>query len=150
MIRILCRLSIAIANTHVALMDMDEEHEESKDLDDGRSNVIDQRNSSPVESVSVKKQPPPESRESIRVRSLVIGSFWAIVVFLGLPIWWWTTSIYRARLPLQEMLEWADGKVCSTESNDIVLLTPLNNNQAGVQIVVSTADCYRCTVTTRE
>ncbi|KAL8752962.1 MAG: hypothetical protein Q9199_005385 [Rusavskia elegans] len=58
------------------------------------------------------KQPPPESRESIRVRQLVILSFWAIVVFLGLPIWWWTTSVYRARLPLQQMEDWAEGKAC--------------------------------------
>lgn len=57
------------------------------------------------------KKPPLESLDSIRVRSLVVASFWAIAVFLGLPIWWWTTSIPRARLPLKEMLEWADGKV---------------------------------------
>lgn len=57
------------------------------------------------------KKAPPESSDSVRVRSLVVASFWAIAVFLGLPIWWWTTSIPRARLPLKEMLEWADGKV---------------------------------------
>ena len=57
------------------------------------------------------KKPPPESSDSVRVRSLVVASFWAIAVCLGLPIWWWTTSIPRARLPLKEMLEWADGKV---------------------------------------
>jgi len=61
--------------------------------------------------VSAEKRQPPELPESIRVRSLVILSFWAVVVCLGLPIWWRTTSIYRARLPLQDMLEWADGKV---------------------------------------
>lgn len=59
------------------------------------------------------KSPPPESSRSIHIRSLVIISFWLVVVCLGLPTWWWTTSIYRARLPLQEMLEWADGKVNS-------------------------------------
>lgn len=106
---------------HVALMELDQGHNESEDLDDVRSNVTDRSNSSPLESVSVKKQPPPESGESIRVRSLVIASFWAIVIFLGLPTWWWTTSIYRARLPLQEMLEWADGKVCTTKSNSLHL-----------------------------
>lgn len=56
-------------------------------------------------------KPPPESAEGIRVRSLVIVSFWMIVIFLGLPVWWWTTSIYRASLPLQRMSEWADGRV---------------------------------------
>lgn len=66
---------------------------------------------SPDVVVPAKKSPPPELPESIRVRTLVILSFWAVVVFLGLPIWWRTTSIYRARLPLQGMLEWADGKV---------------------------------------
>lgn len=70
-------------------------------------------NSPPLEAIIVasKKQPPPESAEETRTRSLVILSFWAIVIFLGLPTWWWTTSIPRARLPLQEMLAWADGKV---------------------------------------
>ena len=63
-----------------------------------------------VSSAKTKKKPPPESAEGIRVRSLVIFSFWAIVIFLGLPVWLWTTSIHRARLPLQEMLDWADGK----------------------------------------
>lgn len=60
---------------------------------------------------SLKKQPPPESSRSIRSRALVIFSFWAVAIFLGLPTWWWTTSIHRARLPLEVMLDWADGKV---------------------------------------
>ena len=66
---------------------------------------------SALESVSAPRKPPPESVKDIRTRSLVIFSFWAIVIFLGLPVWWWTTSIHRSRLPLQEMLEWAEGKV---------------------------------------
>ena len=64
-----------------------------------------------VSPVKATKKPPPESAEGIRVRGLVIFSFWAIVIFLGLPVWLWTTSIHRARLPLQEMLDWADGRV---------------------------------------
>ncbi|KZF26077.1 putative GPI transamidase component PIG-S [Xylona heveae TC161] len=59
-----------------------------------------------------KKTPPPEKAESVRLRAFVILSFWAVVIFLGLPTWWITTSIYRADLPLQEMMEWADGKAC--------------------------------------
>ena len=74
---------------------------------DGRLDL----NSSKKPVVASKKQPPPESTDSIRIRSYVIVSFWAVVIFLGLPTWWWTTSIHRARLPLQNMLEWADGKV---------------------------------------
>ena len=60
-----------------------------------------------------RKHPPPESSESIRLRTWVLFSFWAVVLFFGLPVWLWTTSIHRARLPLQEMLDWADGKVRS-------------------------------------
>ncbi|KUJ09545.1 uncharacterized protein LY89DRAFT_710947 [Mollisia scopiformis] len=59
-----------------------------------------------------KKEPPPESPESIRLRSLVIASFWAIIILVGLPIWWRTTTIYRASLPMDQMMEWADGKAC--------------------------------------
>ncbi|KAK5045380.1 hypothetical protein LTR84_009244 [Exophiala bonariae] len=55
------------------------------------------------------KQPPPEKPEAIRLRTQVIFSFWAVILFLGLPTWWKTTSIYRAELPLQEMLKWAEG-----------------------------------------
>lgn len=64
--------------------------------------------------VEARKKPPPETDESIRSRSFVLLSFWAIIIFLGLPIWWWTTSIHRATLPLQTMLDWADGKVLSS------------------------------------
>lgn len=58
-----------------------------------------------------KKEPPPEKAESIRLRIYVILSFWAIIILVGLPIWWWTTSIYRANLPLAQMMDWADGRV---------------------------------------
>ncbi|KAI9682136.1 MAG: GPI transamidase component [Caeruleum heppii] len=81
---------------------------------------------------SVKRGPPPEKLESIRLRSFIVLSFWFVVVFLGLvsprqaastdyrlitagvkqPIWWRTTSIYRARLPLGEMMDWAEGRAC--------------------------------------
>ncbi|KAK0716683.1 phosphatidylinositol-glycan biosynthesis class S protein [Apiosordaria backusii] len=61
---------------------------------------------------STRKLPPPEKPSDVRRRSHVILSFWLIVLILGLPIWWKTTTIYRADLPLQEMLEWADGKAC--------------------------------------
>ncbi|KAI0595588.1 phosphatidylinositol-glycan biosynthesis class S protein [Biscogniauxia sp. FL1348] len=64
---------------------------------------------------SKRKQPPPENPSHIRRRSFIIASFWAIVLFLGLPIWWKTTTIYRADLPLNQMMDWADGKACSPE-----------------------------------
>ena len=73
--------------------------------------------------VSSKKQPPPEPKEETRTRGLIIISFWAIVIFLGLPTWWWTTSIPRARLPLQEMLAWADGKVSIAQFQSCLVST---------------------------
>jgi GPI-anchor transamidase subunit S len=57
------------------------------------------------------RQPPAETRDSLWLRRSVILSFWLVVVALGLPVWWKTTAIYRADLPLQGMTDWADGKV---------------------------------------
>ncbi|KAJ9150399.1 GPI transamidase component PIG-S [Pleurostoma richardsiae] len=59
-----------------------------------------------------RREPPPEKPSDVRRRTWVILSFWMIVLFLGLPIWWKTTTIYRANLPLGEMMDWADGKAC--------------------------------------
>ncbi|KAL5335282.1 phosphatidylinositol-glycan biosynthesis class S protein-domain-containing protein [Aspergillus crustosus] len=56
--------------------------------------------------------PPPEKPSAIQTRFKVVAAFWAVILFLGLPIWWKTTSIYRAELPIQEMLDWAGGKSC--------------------------------------
>ncbi|OJI82346.1 hypothetical protein ASPTUDRAFT_934590 [Aspergillus tubingensis CBS 134.48] len=56
--------------------------------------------------------PPPEKPEAIRTRFKVIAAFWAVIIFLGFPIWWRTTSIYRASLPVPDMIDWADGKTC--------------------------------------
>lgn len=59
----------------------------------------------------LRKEAPPEKLSDIQRRSWVIVSFWLIVLCLGLPIWWKTTAIPRANLPLAEMMDWADGKV---------------------------------------
>ncbi|CAK7262420.1 GPI transamidase component [Sporothrix epigloea] len=59
-----------------------------------------------------QKKPSPEKPSEIWRRIAVILSFWLIVCLLGLPIWWYTTTIYRADLPLEDMMEWADGKAC--------------------------------------
>lgn len=61
---------------------------------------------------SALRVPPPENQEATQTRLRVIVAFWVVIVFLGLPIWWKTTSIYRAHLPIQEMVDWADSKVC--------------------------------------
>ena len=68
-------------------------------------------------SASQFKEPPPEKPSDARRRSWVILSFWVIVLCLGLPIWWNTTTIYRANLPLSQMLEWSDGKASWRESH---------------------------------
>ncbi|KAL4944068.1 hypothetical protein BDV06DRAFT_188245 [Aspergillus oleicola] len=61
---------------------------------------------------SVSTLPPPENPSAIQTRFKVVIAFWAVILFLGFPIWWKTTSIYRAELPTQEMLDWAGGKSC--------------------------------------
>ncbi|KAL4900005.1 hypothetical protein BDW74DRAFT_171090 [Aspergillus multicolor] len=61
---------------------------------------------------SASTLPPPEKPNAIQTRFKVVAAFWAVILFLGFPIWWKTTSIYRAELPIQEMLDWAGGKSC--------------------------------------
>jgi phosphatidylinositol glycan class S len=80
----------------------------------GTFNDQDAREDVPANAVSAapkKKEPPPESPDSIRQRIYVVLSFWAIIIIIGLPIWWKTTAIYRASLPLDQMMDWADGRV---------------------------------------
>ncbi|RJE21334.1 GPI transamidase component PIG-S [Aspergillus sclerotialis] len=65
-----------------------------------------------MSSETVQRPPPPEKPAAILTRTKVIAAFWAVIIFLGFPIWWQTTSIHRARLPIQEMVNWASGKTC--------------------------------------
>jgi GPI-anchor transamidase subunit S len=62
-------------------------------------------------SVEARKKAPPEKPEAVSLRTKIVFSFWAIIICLGLPVWHQTTSIYRATLPLDEMLGWADSAV---------------------------------------
>jgi phosphatidylinositol glycan class S len=57
------------------------------------------------------KTPPQETPQHVRRRRLIILSLWAIVLAIGLPVWYHTTAVYRAVLPLQSMTDWAEGKV---------------------------------------
>ncbi|USP82696.1 hypothetical protein yc1106_09970 [Curvularia clavata] len=66
----------------------------------------------PAVAAKAQKKLPPETTESLWLRRWSIISFWAVVLFLGLPVWLKTTAIYRAELPLQEMTDWAEAKVC--------------------------------------
>ncbi|KAK5461182.1 GPI transamidase component [Exophiala xenobiotica] len=63
----------------------------------------------PPNAVATKKQPPPEKPEAVSLRTKIVISFWAVILVLGLPTWLQTTSIYRANLPLQDMVNWAEG-----------------------------------------
>ncbi|KAI9660318.1 MAG: GPI transamidase component [Bathelium mastoideum] len=82
---------------------------------DRESAPADKAKSRVVDAVTAPKQPPPESASTIWTRRLTIISFWAVAILLGLPIWWKTTTIHRATLPLQAMNSWADGKACRPE-----------------------------------
>lgn len=64
-----------------------------------------------VERIQTSFEPPVESSESVRTRRYIVLSFWLVVVLLGLPIWWKTTEVYRAELPLAAMSAWAEGSV---------------------------------------
>lgn len=87
------------------------------DLKDNlKSPPIDVKEQDVAKSSSTRKEPPPEKPSDIRRRTFVVISFWVIIVFLGLPIWWKTTAIYRAHLPLSSMMDWADGRVRSPVS----------------------------------
>ncbi|CCX13587.1 phosphatidylinositol-glycan biosynthesis class S protein [Pyronema domesticum] len=65
--------------------------------------------------MSDAKIPPSDTPENARTRSWVVLSFWSVVLLLGVPLWWCTTSIYRAPLPLNEMQSWANGRACRAE-----------------------------------
>ncbi|KAK5074151.1 GPI transamidase component [Lithohypha guttulata] len=47
---------------------------------------------------------PVETQREVSLRSRVVWSFWVIILLLGLPTWWATTSIERASLPSDLML----------------------------------------------
>lgn len=61
--------------------------------------------------VEARKQPPPETTEAITLRTKIVFAFWAVIILLGLPTWLRTTSIYRAQLPIDGMLKWAEDVV---------------------------------------
>jgi len=81
------------------------------DIKDGTIGTNEDAPANAVEVASKRKEPPPEKPAEIRMRLQIFISFWAIILFLGLPIWWKTTAIYRASLPLDEMMDWAEGRV---------------------------------------
>lgn len=57
-----------------------------------------------VSDLTVMALPPPETPREAAQRSRVIWSYWLVILCLGLPTWYYTTSIYRAALPTDTML----------------------------------------------
>lgn len=58
---------------------------------------------------------PALTRGELRNRGQIVLSFWFVVLGLGLPLWYLTTSIYRAPLPLSQMKSWSEGNECKIE-----------------------------------
>lgn len=92
---------------------------QSQDVATATNGPQDAPTTKPTTATTERKQPPPEKPADITRRSWVVLSFWFIVVCLGLPVWWYTTTIYRAPLPLTEMTDWADGKVSGCDASVI-------------------------------
>ncbi|XP_044750731.1 GPI transamidase component PIG-S [Coccinella septempunctata] len=46
---------------------------------------------------------PIEDEKSSRYRTYSILSYFIVLVIIGLPVWWYTTRVYRADLPLTKM-----------------------------------------------
>ena len=67
-----------------------------------------------VKATLAAQKPPTEGHGSIITRRWILFSFWAVALFLGLPLWLWTTSVPRANLPLESMNRWAAGQVSAS------------------------------------
>ncbi len=83
----------------------------SENSRDARENEAPSTSRTAAGVVAVSKAPPPETPKDVRTRRLVIAAFWSVIIIAGLPLWWQTTTIYRAALPLGQMMDWAEGKV---------------------------------------
>ncbi|KAG5519618.1 hypothetical protein PMAC_001773 [Pneumocystis sp. 'macacae'] len=59
---------------------------------------------------------------SEKQKKWIVISYWLFVI-LAIPIWWKTTEIYRAKLPLKLMDKWAKGQV-----NDMTLFIDYHPN----------------------
>lgn len=80
--------------------------------------------------------PAEPTYAELRQRSQIVFSFWAVVLFLGLPLWYLTTSIYRAPLPLGQMTGWSEGKECKIEFPLLVDVVVGNGEGKGAELEV--------------
>lgn len=89
------------------------------------------------------KTPTETSREAT-LRARVIWAFWIVILLLGLPTWWTTTSIYRASLPTQQMLDnhendaWYPIELCLSSPD--LQLQQLRDVAAETQAVIGQKD----------
>lgn len=81
--------------------------------------------------VESRKKAPPEKPEYISLRTKIVVSFWAVILLLGLPTWFKTTEIYRASLPLEQMIGLSEGEVQQWKS----LMAPANRPQTALPII---------------
>ena len=99
-----------------------------------------------LQEVSAVKKPPPEKPEAIWTRTQIILSFWMVILCLGLPMWWKTTSIYRARLPFQEMLDWDHGTVGHTHPTTLRKEGKCTDQMQGLSTELPSRDPSRSTI----
>lgn len=66
---------------------------------DGTAAVIDSNSDTHrFEELAPPGAPPPPAFQSDRIRRWIVLSYW-VVLLLGIPFWWYTTSIERLALP---------------------------------------------------
>lgn len=77
-----------------------------------------------------------------RIYSII--SYFVVLVVIGLPVWWFTTRVYRAPLPLEEMLDYdISHKIIRENSIPLsleydVLITILNPNPSNLSVQLDT------------
>ncbi|KAG4306094.1 hypothetical protein PORY_000082 [Pneumocystis oryctolagi] len=66
-------------------------------------------------------------------RKWIVFSYW-IFVFLAIPIWWKTTEIHRAKLPLKLMNNWEKGQECDIEFDIPIIIDIYDSYDAKVML----------------
>ncbi|KAG5437555.1 hypothetical protein PCANB_000983 [Pneumocystis canis] len=66
-------------------------------------------------------------------RKWIVLSYWFFVL-LAIPIWWKTTEIHRAKLPLKLMNQWAKGQACNIQFNIPIVIDIHNSNNVKIML----------------
>ncbi|KAI4464591.1 gpi transamidase component pig-s [Holotrichia oblita] len=64
--------------------------------------TMDSNNETPEKTTDDRFKDDPEA--IYRIYSII--SYFVVLVIIGIPVWWFTTRVYRAPLPLDEMLDY--------------------------------------------